>query len=59
MAIALARYHLVFVSVAVLWLIIGFKLNVLRPTGRTSRVLYWSAAVFTVITIIHWGWWRL
>jgi predicted tellurium resistance membrane protein TerC len=59
LAIALARYRWVFVFLAVVWLIIGFKLKVLRPASRVSRVLYWSAAVFTVITILHWGWWRL
>ena len=57
LAVALTRYRWVLVFLAVVWLAIGFKLNVLQKASRISRVLYWSAAVFTAITIIHWGWW--
>jgi hypothetical protein len=49
----------VFVFFVIVRLIVGFKLNVLGAATRTSRAVYWAAAVFTAVTIVYWGWWRL
>lgn len=58
-AYAMTRYRWAFILVAVFALGVGFYLNVLHKATRTSQVVFWVAAVLTLATIIHWGWWRL
>lgn len=58
MAIMLARYRWPFLLLATASLAGGFYLNFLRPSTRPSRAIFWLALAFTLLTVVHWGWWR-
>jgi hypothetical protein len=54
------RYRWVFLALAVLSVVLGFYLNYVR--GRSPwifRALFWASSAFTLLTVAHWGWWRL
>ena len=58
LAIALARYRWAFQFTAIVWLGVGFKLNVMQRTSLVSRIVYWFAVLLTVATVVRWGWWQ-
>ncbi len=43
---------------AIAWLAVGFKLNVMQRTSPVSRIVYWFAVLLTVATVVRWGWWQ-
>jgi len=57
-ALVLSGYRWVFIAMSVGALAAGFYFNVLRRATRASRRVFWLAAAFTFLTILHWGWWR-
>lgn len=59
MAVLLAHYRSLFLLAAIASLAGGFYLNVVRRSTRLSRAIFGVASVFTLLTVVHWGWWRL
>jgi hypothetical protein len=54
------RYRWVFLALAVLSVLLGFYLNYLRTRSHwIFRALFWASSVFTILTVAHWGWWRV
>jgi hypothetical protein len=53
----LAHCRWAFQLTALVWLAVGFKLNVLLKAAVISRIVYWAAALLTAATLVRWGWW--
>ncbi len=58
MAVTLAQDRWLFLSLSVLSLVAGFYFNVFHSSTRLARITFWISTIFSVATLVHWGWWR-
>ena len=60
LAVTLENYRWLFLILVFASIALGFWLNYIRTRAHWAlKLLFWTSSLVSVLTVAHWGWWRI